>query len=247
MKGNPMTPPTNPHAELVEALRPTNGWTYIEKDRWRCTKCAGPVLSMCGPPSILSHFADCPIRLALECTPPLLPDHTRFVVKSGPYKLDLKLLPDDMVQLYATTGCTVRGATVRVVDFIFHFINNHVGLQQENTVEPQSEPAFALQERSIESKVNWLIEKVGLLTGLQSNVGSRLDTLESNIKHHESGIDEYGNPLTDTFADRLRHLERKVFQLETEQSQRLGSLLEARDKQDAKPKPACDKCGKELT
>lgn len=71
-----MTPPTNPHAELVEALRPTNGWTYIEKDRWRCTKCAGPVLSMCGPPSILSHFADCPIRLALEYTPPPLPKLT---------------------------------------------------------------------------------------------------------------------------------------------------------------------------
>lgn len=202
-----MTPPTNPHAELVEALRQTNGWTYIEKDRWRCTKCAGPVLSMCGPPSILSHFADCPIRLALEYTPPPVP----------------KLTPLPNSRLPSSFESIIK--------------------QQENTVKSQSEPAFALQERSIESKVNWLIEKVGLLTGLQSNVGSRLDALESNIKHHESGIDEYGNPLTDTFADRLRHLERKVFQLETEQSQRLGSLLEARDKQDAKPKPACDKCG----
>ena len=211
-----MTPPTNPHAELVEALRPTNGWTYIEKYRWRCTKCAGPVLSMCGPPSILSHFADCPIRLALEYTPPPAP----------------KLTP---LPKYSASVVT-HSDWVR---------NNYEALkhQQENTVKSQSEPAFALQERSIESKVNWLIEKFGLLTGLQSNVGSRLDTLESNIKHHESGIDEYGNPLTDTFADRLRHLERKVFQLETEQSQRLGSLLEARDKQDTKPKPACDKCG----
>lgn len=59
--------------------------------------------------------------------------------------------------------------------------------------------------------------RVGFSNMVQG-VHNRVCKLEASIKHHESGIDEYGNSMPETFADRLRHLERKVFQIESDRN-----------------------------
>lgn len=75
-------------------------------------------------------------------------------------------------------------------------------------------------------------------------VHNRVCKLEAAIKHHESGIDEHGNPLPETFADRLRHLERKVFQIESDRNPLRGFdvTCSAAPSQPPTSPPTCPHC-----
>ncbi len=125
--------------------------------------------------------------------------------------------------------------------------------QQENTVEPHN-VNNAPTRGDIDALRADLIARINqadrdvraIIDHERERVDNRLDALEANIKAHESGIDEYGNPLTDTFADRLRHVERKVFQLESSnhpdliREAAIENQVSATDQ--SKPKPKCELC-----
>lgn len=241
------TPMPTLNPKLVEALRKNNGWVriYATSD-WACVaqkKCR-TIHGFSECPRVDHHESDCPCReMFMEIAHPTACNCEACL----PEKELLTAMNDAHPVNCACPDCEPDDVAAKLKEHWDRFEDLYRWTCKATARMDEMNLEVTRLRGQIESTKDYVDEQIRMfvqsitsgeenLTRLQRDTKDntqRLDALEAKLQAHESGIDEYGNPLPDTFADRLRHVERQIFQLQSERPavKQLREAIQANRKQ----------------